>query len=373
MRGKNNRMTYALAILGIFMVIEFILRGVYLKIKNKERFRDSIEAIEYIQSDNVISPNRKFIANPYSLYWNASNRVRGGIKQTDSRGYRNSGEDITQLPIQGTLRILVLGGSTTFSDHYLSNPNDTWVASLEIQIRSIAGPGKKVEVINAGLNYATSAELLSHYIFSAQHLAPDIVIWDGPGNDFLPAAFGDKTTDYRFTRYALTFQKRRFEKQLLRSSIVKIIYMKWVTSGNLIAMEPRNFKLGSLKIHQERLQNTQADIYALNLKTMAVLCEANQSALILIDFLRPSDLKMKSYFPTVYEGLMNFNRSCNFMNSVISENYVHVHHIKLSQAPIEDDEFIDSCHLNESGELKKAIFVFENLKKLNLISEENRG
>jgi hypothetical protein len=160
------------------------------------------------------------------------------------------------------LRILVLGGSTTFSDHYLSNPNDTLVASLEKQIRSIAGPGKKVEVINAELNHATSAEFLSHYIFSAQHLPPDIVIWDGPGNDFLPTAFGDKTTDYRFTRYALTFQKRRFEKQLLRSSIIKIIHMKWVISGKLIAVEPRNFKLGALKIHQERLQNTQADIYA---------------------------------------------------------------------------------------------------------------
>jgi hypothetical protein len=223
------------------------------------------------------------------------------------------------------------------------------------------------------LNYATSAELLSHFIFSAQHLAPDVVIWDGPGNDFLPVAYGDTSTDYRFTRYALTFQKRRFEKQLLKSNVLKFIYMKWVSSGNLIAMEPQNFKLGSSDTHQERLQNTQADIYALNLRTMAILCEANKSPLVLIDFLRPSDLKMKSFFPSIYKGLIDFNNSCNFMNAKLSEKYAHVYHIKLSQALVEDGEFIDSCHLSKNGEFQKASFIFVNLKKFNLISQANHG
>ena len=54
---------------------------------------------------------------------------------------------------------LVLGGSTTFMWPFIKNPADSWVARLETKLQAISS--KRVQVINGGINYGTSAEALA--------------------------------------------------------------------------------------------------------------------------------------------------------------------------------------------------------------------
>ena len=206
-------MKFFTSIVGFLIFLEFFSRFIYRSLLKSDRFRDSIEAINYILSPELSSPNRKFTAKPYSLYWNAKFRENHGVLQTDINGYRLTKH--YELFDGSENLILVLGGSTTFGDHHSKDPNETWVSAAQNFLINNGVPNFRL--INAGLNYATSAELLAHYVFVGQHLNPSIVILDGPGNDFLPVAFGDLTTDYSNTRVAFNFQKRKYEKIILKS------------------------------------------------------------------------------------------------------------------------------------------------------------
>ena len=109
---------------------------------------------------------------PYLLYVHAPNMTVDGYPRTNSLGYRNA-EFTTEKPAD-TIRILVLSGSTTFMWPYVKNPADTWVARLEAKLQTISN--KRVQVINAEINYGTSAEALAGYVFRHRFLQPDIVI-----------------------------------------------------------------------------------------------------------------------------------------------------------------------------------------------------
>src|SRR5712671_3153758 len=91
--------------------------------------------------------------HPYMLWENAPDLVSGtGIKQTDKQGYRNERDIGTLEP--GTLRILALGGSSTYGFTTLAGPAEAWPAQLEKKLneRLTGTQYPKVEVINAGLN-----------------------------------------------------------------------------------------------------------------------------------------------------------------------------------------------------------------------------
>ena len=349
------------------VIAEVCARIYYNKIKSNPSNKDGVEAVEYILSEHSVSPHRKFIANPYTLYWNAPNRIKNSSMETNSQGYRSKFE-ISKKKNSNDFLILVLGGSTTFSDHFISDHKKTWTGQLEKFLRSYLPKHIRVRVVNAGLNYATTAELLSHYIYNGQHLLPDIVFLDGPGNDFLPVAFGDKTTDYRYTRKSISFQKRKFEKNLLRFYLIRFVYLKWVTSANLIQMEPEGFKLEQRSQHNSRLERSKAPVYKMNVSTLAKIVSANDSRLILVDFLRPSRQKMKTTNPKTYNGLLRFNQVCSQINDNLAKNFRSVFHINLAKAQLQDVHFHDSCHLTETGEFYKARFIFEYMKKNKLLN-----
>lgn len=350
---------YILFLCFFFEVVAVIL---YSRLKKIDKYRDGIEAVEFIRSEEFDSPNRKFVANPYSLYWNAPNKMAKGILQTDERGYRLVYNTPVEIDSVSHIKILILGGSTTFSDHVAKNPGDTWVSHLSELINSKSSYSSTVEVINAGLNYATSAELLAHYVFNGQHLLPQIVILDGPGNDFLPVAVGDDSSDYRKTRKAITFQKRKYERSLLKSGVLRIFYTWWLTSANLIEMEPSEFPLGDKIKQNERLMKSDGKIYRNNVTALSKLCHMNNSELLLVDFARPSSSILANVYPEIYSGLMSFDNVCADVNLELSTSFPNVHRLHLEE--LTDDYFVDACHLTLKGEKQKAILVHKAVVKL---------
>ena len=104
--------------------------------------------------------------HPSMLYVNRPGFSKFGFQQINSLGYR--GREFQVEKELGTLRLLCLEGSTTISYPYVPNPTDTWSDQLgKILTREL---GRPVEVINAGLNAATSSEALTHYLFRHRYL-----------------------------------------------------------------------------------------------------------------------------------------------------------------------------------------------------------
>ena len=165
--------------------------------------------------------------HPYMLWENTPEFISKGIRQINKQGYRNEKDTGALEP--GTLRILALGGSATWG-YLLDGPGDAWPAQLENKLNENIGGTKykKVEVINAGLNYATSAELLSHYIYRDRYLGSKIVIMNTGDNDIAPLLFHDYDPEYTHFRpgwNGRTDSLGRTERWLVEhSNIIKLIY-----------------------------------------------------------------------------------------------------------------------------------------------------
>ena len=354
-------------ILGIMSLLQFsiliflgfeIFSIIIFRIFVRYRWKISgTEAVKYLISNNDESPVREFVSNPYSLYWNTPNWVVNGIKQTDSRGYRSHSGEISELPGEGIYRILALGGSTTFSNHFFESPKDAWPAILERILKDKYN--LQCEVINAGLNYAMTPELISHYMFYGQHLNPDLIILDGPGNDFLPIAVGDNSYDYRHTRKSIYFQKRKYEKQALKiSGSLRLLYSFWVSTSRLLKLEPPYFNFGSNPNHNENLLESNANVLKLNLTTIARYISQIEKKLLLIDFMYTAPLELRKFHPNTYKGLLAFNyRASDIMSKIAKDFGDSVSHLDFKLEDKFEGKFHDSCHLNLEGEKIKAELI----------------
>ena len=321
------------------------------------------KAVKYLQTADK-SKLGKFIPTPFGLYWNAPNYFVRGIRQTNPQGYRtSSGASFPR--VTQNLRILVLGSSTTYSDHFSLNPETSWPSRLEAIFRKIGY--RNVEVVNAGLNYGTSAELLSHFIFHGIHLNPDVLILDGPGNDFLPIANSDQTLDYSNTRIALTLLRRRGEQFLLRSSTIKLIYIFWVSTKHLIQLEPVGYRHETPQANFNLL-NQEPEVFQANVETLAKLCVGMKVPLILIDFLRPSGDRLKNFHPIIWEGIQSFDKKTHKTFATIASKY-NLMHIGQQSFKFPDFAFHDACHLTDEFEFRKAEIVCDLLRANGVVSE----
>jgi len=130
---------------------------------------------------------------PYSsrLYWVDDGHVKarlepgqnpvntsGNVVRINSLGFR--GEDPTWKAADGTLRIVVLGGSSTFC-YDVSDDDHTWPALLESALGGALD--MPVEIINLGLPGYDASNSKVNYLFTARALNPHGVLVYHTWND----------------------------------------------------------------------------------------------------------------------------------------------------------------------------------------------
>jgi hypothetical protein len=306
-------------IAGGIQYVEFLRRG-------KELFTGPVES------------------RPYSLYWNRSN------------GFRYKGYDVPLL--KERKRILAYGGSTTFSDHVLKDPQKCWTFLLE---QRFLEQGAEIEIANCGLNYGLSSELVSHLLFEGTHFKPDFVILHGPGNDSLPVAIGDTTTDYRKTRKSKALNPRPFEPALLRfSGLARLIYCLMFREYEIAQVEPKTWD--SPDIQNDRMFNSDLSSFKNNVRNFVGICLVNNAKVILIDFVQASQEVLESLKPGLSEGMIEITKNMNmFFKELANEFSDSILHIELNTSQFSSSDFADTCHLNESGEMKKAEIIYSSI------------
>jgi hypothetical protein len=346
---------FTIVLLLIVIVIETISFFLLYMIKKSRRFVVGVEASEYISDQYLnqkkidVATKHAFEPRPYCLYWNSSNFFNNGYQQTDANGFRYKGYNIVHQ--KSVFRALVYGGSTTFSDHFVYDPKKCWPYLMEHLFNK--SNLNKIEVINAGLNWATSAELLSHFIFEGKNFHPDLLIIEGPGNDSLPIAHGDKSSDYRATRSSITWQVRKYESFFLYySKFFKLFYTFWLRDANLLRLDKPN----ELDISEQNqlLLTTYPKAYEDNINTFIQLAIQLKIKVVLIGFL-------PSHF-VVNEGKKAVYKAMNEILLSISRKFPNdVSYIDLKLSDFAKGDFADPGHLNEGGEIKKAQMIFDKL------------
>lgn len=322
-----------------------------------------------------IDPEAGFVwrPHPYLLYSNTPNYVGpNGIRQANAQGYRNS-KDFADKPPLGTIRILALGGSTTYGDK-LDSPDDAWPTQMESLLDSVlqqapAGKYRNAEVINGGLSWATSAELLSHYVFRDRYLGAHIVVIHTGGNDTFPLLFDDYTPEYTHFRPgwgASPHHLRRGETALLRySHLARLFYAAWLSDAPARPYCNLNCKPFDLP-EEYYLRNALANApigFERNLDLLVRNVLSDKAIPVLFPFVLSSDETFAALSPAAARaaafttkgrraGQMALAKNVTVMRR-IAEKY-EVSLVELDAERIPPKYFLDHCHLSRDGERIKA-------------------
>jgi len=303
--------------------------------------------------------------HPYLYYTHRSGYEALSNVQFNSLGHRN--DEVPSAPEPGVLRILCIGGSTTVSFPYVSDPRETWPIKLEELIEKETGI--KVDVINAGLNGGNSADLLAHYIFRNRYLKSHIVILHTGGNDATALLFPNYHPEY--THYTKGWRNtalvpRPLETAWLRFNLVKCVYAWWLQDIDL------NAQIGRLGIEKLKpadcLKNTQKNEpegFRRNLDLLVRTIIQDGAQPVLFPFVwAPEDVfrKMREYGPYYDPMVLAFKKNLSVIEEIAAKH--NVINAKLSAEAIPGSHFFDFCHVNEKGEAIKAAHMLQYLKPI---------
>lgn len=199
--GLKNVSFYLVLLVLLAVVLECMAALVLRLYPDIEHTRD------YLRGKTQQQLSMNSVAQPYLLYIPAPGYVdpKTGIQQNNADGYRG---DVVPLQRENnTFRVLFLGGSTTYGEG-VERPEEAYPARLgELLQQDPAFVGKKVEVINAGLRFGTTAEIITHYLLKFRYYKPDAVIINPGGNDPVAYLFSSYQPDYSHWRKQAPYLK----------------------------------------------------------------------------------------------------------------------------------------------------------------------
>jgi lysophospholipase L1-like esterase len=293
------------------------------------------------------------ISHPYLLYQPKPNLVAYGFLQTNSQGYR--GPEIKEKASR--LRILVLGGSTTWSPG-VKDPNKTWVAQFEKLF-----PKNSIEVINAGLGYATSAELLARYMFKDRYLKPDVVIFHEGVNDIFPMWYPNYNPEYTHFRAS---GARPFigpiEHLLLKMPLFKYLYARdWASARIVYTEDPYGWRQIDNDVALARSTNGSLEGFERNLDLLIRTIKSDGAVPIIFGFLSNREESLSTNWPELVGKeralVVGLARTDQVMRDIAGRYSIKF--VDPQQWRFPPSVFIDFCHLNEDGEQIKAQVLFE--------------
>ncbi len=315
--------------------------------------------VELLSNDNL-ETNR--LPHPYLLYQNNPNYIRNGIKEHNIHGFRNV--EWSKKELKEFHKILVIGGSTTYAVGV--KREESWPHLLEQEIKKSK---PNTIVMNTGLAFATTAELLSHYIYRNRYFKPDLVIIHTGFNDsltLLPDNYNPEYTHFRFPWQPL--RARTYEKFLLKSGFIKCIYAWWLRGYGL--NNSMTYQVESLPTHQanKNAKKHSPIGFERNLKLLIRQIKQDGSKVLLfpVPIARQSVFESlppdSSYARSIYDAItISIKKNYEVMNQVES----HVDK-KTKILEIPDHQFSDHVHLHYGGQRAKVNFILKDVLDLLL-------
>ena len=377
MKIKWSNVLYVLYIVFLLVVSDFIVGLLYSRVAPPLGQRNIQILLGELNDDEALNER----PHPYLLWENTPEFIsENGIRQTNNLGYRNK-EDFNFTKDARVFRIVALGGSTTYG-YLLDGPEDAWPSQLEKMLNDALPENSeidRIEVINGGLNYATSAELLLHYLFRDRYLDPDIVIIHTGGNDAKLLLFKDYNPDYSFFRPGWTADIHRLrtgEGFLIRhSNIAKLFYAFWLNDSAALPHINKQAKSFDLKpdYYVQNAKENEPVGFERNLRLLVRNVIDDGAEPILFPFVITSDEQFDTlsaessarvaFTIKIREGyLIALAKNNEVMRSLSLEYQIPL--ITLSSEEIPTEYFLDDAHLSKEGERIKARFVANQICQL---------
>jgi lysophospholipase L1-like esterase len=306
------------------------------------------------------------IPQPYLHYIHAPNyaSTRFGA-QHNADGYR--GEAVPMQPQSEVYRILCLGGSTTYGAS-VGRPEEAYPAVLAelLNAQSTGGVGR-VEVINGGLTWGTTAELLNHYHFKFRYYRPDLVIINVGGNDAQAYIMPYYHPDYSHWRQPMVNLRPLphawrwlARSRLFSSAILRIFYSDQLEGGQFVYREGTRpvapwFKPEGKVIKARREIPDEHLAFLHNMEALIRSIQAAGGRVLLVPFRAA---------PDGYKG-RPFELSQILRHEELLKRLALQYTLGFAPFPasiISPENWTDHCHLDPSGEREKATHIAEYVR-----------
>jgi lysophospholipase L1-like esterase len=289
-----------------------------------------------------------------------------GTRHANEYGWRYGGG-----PKKSSLRILCLGGSTTWGDG-ATEPRKSYPAQMETVLRE---RGYDLEVVNGGCPYYTTAEIIGTLAFRGIYEDPRIVLIHEGGNDTGPLMSPrEYKADYSHWRTAGDRPDVSDRLALLHAVWRLPSWSVRLVSWFVLRPDPfgRAMLGRQLDSPQDALLSTH-DVsqryntgYEKNLRTLAAISRAHGATPVFMTFNQPAG-RMHFLVPQMKDDPVlaaqvdqraswAMEQNNRIMQAVGKDLGVDV--IRFDQwHPSRDDCWVDQCHLNDMGEKEKAEYV----------------
>jgi lysophospholipase L1-like esterase len=226
-----------------------------------------------------------YYAHPYVSYEIKPGYQRKGKAHINALGFR--GDDLQPEKPAGKYRVVALGDSTTYG---ITNEYDeTYPFQLERMLDADLNTDR-IEVVNAGLVSATSAESFVRFYMRILPLQPDMVVLYGALGDVFPRAFDHYSEDYLHFRRAPQTTRSLLSHSYLASLVKQAVLARFLPdaglrNGNLLEYTWRWDNLP--KDEAKRIANFEATgpkVFKRNLKYIIDGAIANGVKPVLVTF-----------------------------------------------------------------------------------------
>jgi lysophospholipase L1-like esterase len=309
----------------------------------------------------IQEPNKRprVAAKSYFLYANTPGFTDKFGLQHDDNGYRENSDTINP---EAALKVLVLGGSTTYGVG-IQKPDEVWTHEMQELYNA---SGVTADVINGGLNYALSSELLAKYAFKDQWIDHDLLIIHAGGNEYLPIAFPDFKPDYSHVRMQAGQTTGVIEKSLLqKSGIIRLLWGSWASGSGFGMTIGQPFAFGKLKLEDAMQRINIPERYTPLLRNLGTIIDIAKNAgrkVLIVPFVsnhyNPS-YNMESISHLVPSIPIYLKKMRTALKLLAKEK--NVGFFELEEGVISESSFVDNCHLNSQGQKEKASAVFKHL------------
>lgn len=328
--------------------------------QSKELPKELIPAIQpYIWANYMPNPDSPQ-ANKYG--W----RYGGGPKQS------------------GTFRILCLGGSTTWSQA-VTAPEFSYPARLESYLR---GKGYNVDVVNGGVPYFTTAEMVGTLAFRGIYTSPDLILIHEGGNDAFPLqtpnGYKPDYTHWRVVDPAMSNPSSEdYFRMLWRiPSWTSRVFLTYRLHPNALNRQMVGKQLTTAQeslLATNDISQREPEGLKNNLRTLISIARGHGANVATITFNMRHE-KLVQLVPQMANNPQLSERVIKRSKLAVDKSNDAIRSVSASMSvpTIPFDKFettrpeywVDQCHLSNEGANEKATFIGEYLLKYKLIPEQ---
>lgn len=275
-------------------------------------------------------------------------RSEDGLSRHNARGFRG-GEFDCPKP-EGVYRVVCMGDSATYCEG-IRRDDETYPGRIQHHLRLI-WPGRRLEVINAGVGGYSSAECLLQYIFKIEAIEPDLIVYHYTHNDVHARRFPTMSRDYR-----------EYSRSWYEWPVFEDWRQTWLYRLNWLFRPERLTILDRIRRYSESSDRARANVFCTssapfeaNLRSLITLVQAARTDLLLVsppyieldkvhlgkEHVHPGAWAMHEYRQIVAK--LAVEKGCGLLDLAGAIEY-----LTGDGPPWKSPLFLDKVHVNEKG------------------------